>query len=98
MTLNLADLSLSDDPSKPRKWVFPTGSTLAGGARWVVEFDDTQPASATNTGFALRAAGDSVLLYQRPADGGAQLDSITFGLQATDFSLARVPGGSGGWT
>jgi len=35
-TVNLADLSLSDDALLPRRWVFPAGVTLAAGAYRVI--------------------------------------------------------------
>ncbi|MBE0544796.1 MAG: lamin tail domain-containing protein [Verrucomicrobia bacterium] len=96
-SIDLGDLSLSDDPGVPRKWVFANGTTLAPDGYLVIQFDDGLPATADNTGFALSASGDGVYLFQRPALGGAVLSSVTFGLQASDFSIGRVPNGSGDW-
>ena len=96
--VDLVDLSLSDDPGVPRKWVFPSNSVLAAGTRMLIACDDDLPASTTNTGFALASEGDSVHLYRRLEDGGGELDSLTFGLQAGDFSLSRIPEGWGAWT
>src|SRR4030095_8118809 len=31
-TINLAGMSLSDDITQPRRWVFPPGTTIASGA------------------------------------------------------------------
>src|SRR6185295_17157326 len=55
--------------------------------------------NALNTGFGLKASGDAVYLFNRPSGGGELLDAITFGLQAPDWSIGRIPNGSGGaWT
>lgn len=97
-SIDLGDLSLSDDPGAPRKWVFANGTMLAPDGYLTIEFDDSLPASATNTGFALNASGDAVYLFQRPANGGSVLGSVTLGLQAADFSIGRMPSGSGDWT
>ena len=97
-TVDLSDMSLTDDPKTPRAWVFPAGSTIAPGAHLVVEFDNGLPASTNNTGFGLSASGDSVYLFKRPADGGSVLDSVNFGLQPGDFSIGRIADGSGSWT
>jgi hypothetical protein len=95
--IDLADFSLTDDAGTPRKWVFPTNSLIAAGGRRVIEFDDATPVSATNTGFGLSADGDGVYLFKRPADGGSVLDSVSFGLQAADFSIGRLSDGTGSW-
>ena len=59
-SVNLADLSLSNDPLLPRRWVFPAGITLASGAYRVVCFSADEPASTNhaarlNTGFGINA-------------------------------------------
>ena len=93
--LDLAGLSLTDDLDQPRKWVFPAGSIIPGGGHLVLRCDDARPASAANTGFALDAAGDELHLFDRT---NALLDSVKFGLQATDYSIGRVADGFGAWT
>ncbi len=96
--VDLAGCSLTDDPSFPRKWVFPASSTVAGRAQFVVFCDDTSPVSPTNTGFALNSGGSAAYLFDKPANGGALLDGLTFGLQTLDLSIGRIPNGSGSWT
>ena len=59
-----------------------------------VRFDPDLPSSATNTGFGLKANGGAVYLLNRVADGGSVASAITYGLQAADFSIGRVPDGS----
>jgi hypothetical protein len=95
--LVLDDLSLSDSLTNPRRFVFPAGTSLAPGAWLRVLCDSDRPASATNTGFGLKANGDSLHLFNNLAFGGGVLDSISFGVQAADFSIGRVPDGGTNW-
>jgi hypothetical protein len=94
---DLSGLSLSDDVSNPRKWVFPAGATIGPRSYLVIECDSSRPASAINTGFALNAQGGGVYCYDSPARGAGLLDSILYGLQTADFSIGRVPDGSETW-
>jgi len=95
--VDLGDMSLSDSLTDPRRWVFPSPTILPAQGYRVVRFDPDAPASATNTGFALKATGDSVYLFKKTADGGGILDLIHFGLQTPDFSIGRVPSGGTNW-
>src|SRR5207247_3765167 len=91
-------LSLSDDSNAPRKWVFPSNTTIAASGYLLLYCDAGSPVSGTNTGFGLGEKGDAVLLFHRPSAGGALLDGVRFGLQAADYSIGRVPNGAGNWT
>src|SRR6185436_19506574 len=93
--VNLADMSLSDAVADPRKWVFPSGSIIPAGGYFSVRFADSQPASATNTGFGLSASGETLFLFDSTNRAGALLDFVTFGLQTRDFSIGRT---SNSWT
>ena len=92
--VDLGDSSLSDDVAAPRRWVFPAGSVVPAGGYHRVFFSSSAPVSATNTGFGLKDTGDALYLF---APGGGLLDTVTFGLQAVDFSIGRAPGGTN-WT
>ncbi len=99
--VDLSDMSLSDasaaQPPVPRKYVFPNGVVIPAFGYLVIRCDSGAPASATNTGFGLKASGGSVYLYDKPANGGSEVDSVTYGLQAVDFSIGRVPSGDNNW-
>jgi len=97
-TVSLADVSLSNDPNNPRKFVFGTGTTIPASGYLVIYFDNNIPASPTNTGFSLKTAGDSVYVFNSITNGGGLIDAVNFGLQAADFSIGRAPNGSGSWT
>jgi hypothetical protein len=97
-TVNLGDLSLTDDTQQPRRFVFPAGVQLASGGYLRVLCDDGLPASTNNTGFGLKSTGAAVYLFESPARGGSLLNSVAYGLQTPDFSIGRVPSGSTNWT
>ncbi len=87
--INLTDMSLSDDPTRPRRYVFPAGTTIGAGEYLVVYADNANGIAGLFTGFSLRAEGEAVYLYDSSANGGGLLDSIVFGVQATDWSIGR---------
>ena len=95
--VDLADMSLTDDTLVPRRWVFPAGSIVPAQGFRKVRLDGGALASTTNTGFGLKASGGAVYLINRPVDGGAPASFVTYGLQAADFSLGRIPDGSTNW-
>ena len=95
--VDLDDASLSNDPNSPRKFVFGSNTILPAGSFLVVYCDASQPISTDNTGFSLNAGGDSLFLFDSRTNGGALVDSVAFGLQTPDFSIGRVPNGSGPW-
>jgi hypothetical protein len=96
-TIDLSDLSVSDDVANPRRYVFPAGAIVPAKGYFRVRFDSDSPASATNAGFGLNAKGDSAYLFNTLAAGGGLLDYINFGVQAADFSVGRVPSGGTNW-
>ena len=95
--IDLADMSLTDDPSLPRKFVFAHSTVLPADGLLVLACDPAQPASEGNTGFGLDRAGDAVYLFYTLSAGGTLADSVTFGFQAPDLSLGRAPGNSLTW-
>ena len=96
--VDLGDMRLTDTPAQPARWIFPAGTILPAQSFLKVRFDGDLPSSATNTGFALKANGGSVYLVDSVADGGGLRSSVTYGLQAADFSIGRIPNGSTNWT
>jgi len=95
--VNLAGMSLTDDVAAPRRWSFPIGSSIAAKGFLRVRFNSDAPASDSNTGLGLKANGGSVHLFNRAADGGRLLSSVTYGLQAPNWSIGRVPDGGTNW-
>ncbi len=95
--LNLADLSLSDDPNSARKFVFSPGTLIPANGFLKIYCGDTSPVSTNNTGFALNASGGTLFLFNSITNGGGLIDSVAYGLQVADFSIGRIPDGSGSW-
>lgn len=95
--VDLSGKSLTDDPTLPRMYVFPSGTTIAAGGYLVVYADSSNSAPGLHTGFALDAEGDQVRLYDTPGNGGVLLDSITFGFQIPDYSISRTGTGANIW-
>jgi hypothetical protein len=96
--ISLADASLSDDPTAPRKYVFPAGASVAAGGYFVVVCNPLAAPSATNTGFGLGANGGTVLLFEPTTAGGGLHDAVSYGRQIADFAIGRIPNGTGAWT
>lgn len=86
-------VSLTDSPEIPDRWRFPAEATLEPGERRVVFCDPELPPSERNTGFGLSAQGETLFLVHQ----GRVVDSITFGPQAADWSIGRVPDADGPW-
>jgi hypothetical protein len=95
--INLSDFSLTDNTLQPRKFAFSNNTQIAAGGHLRILCDDGRPATNNNTGFGLRAAGGSVYLINSPANGGALITSITYGIQTPNLSIGRVPSGSANW-
>ena len=97
LPVDLSAILLSDNLATDRHWRFPNGSIIGSLGRRLISFDSTQPASHSNTGFGLSASGDSVFLLHSNDEQLELLDSIAFGFQASDVSLARL-GATDAWS
>ncbi|MGH8246611.1 MAG: lamin tail domain-containing protein, partial [Gammaproteobacteria bacterium] len=93
-SVTLTGMRLTDDPSNPGKFTFPS-TTLAAGA-YLVVYADSAATPGLHLGFALGQNGDSVYLFNTVASGGARLDSVQFGPQVPNLSIGRS-GNSGDW-
>ena len=60
---------------------------LPDGAYLIVYADSNSAAPGLHADFALDQDGDEVRLYDAAPNGGALLDSVTFGPQAADRSM-----------
>ncbi len=87
-SIALAGWSLSDD-SNARKFVIPSGTTLAAGGYLVLWCDSATNAPGLHTGFALGKSGETVSLFDANTN---RADALTYGLQITDLTVGRVGG------
>lgn len=98
--VSLEGYSLTDAASTPRKWIFPANITIQPNNYLTVLLDSSRPASSVasgilNAGFAIKAGGDRIELYS-PAS--VLVESVRFGSQAANYTIGRVPSGSGDFT
>ena len=96
--VDLSGMGLSDDATNHYRFAFPAGTSLAGNACLVLYADNDDTTPGLHLGFALSRTGDAVYLYDKPASGGALLDSVSFGLQLADLSIGRLADGQWGLT
>jgi len=91
-SIDLTGMSLTDDPLDPDKFVFSTQSVLTttmSPGDYMILYGD--PTTAKNhLGFALRAEGEGLYLYDKDGDEFILIDSVEFGQQINDFSIGRV--------
>lgn len=95
--IDLEGFSLSDDASAPLRFVFHPGTLISAGGYLRILCDSDLAASATVASFNLDASGGAIFLFDKPEQGGALRDAVTYGLQAADFSIGRVPDGATNW-
>jgi len=87
--ISLVDKSMTDDPCEPRKFVF--GSIAMNPGDYIVLYGDANT-GPDHLGFALNSFGDGLYLYDSIANGGVLIDSVEFGQQINDFTIARFAG------
>ena len=85
-SMNLSGMSITDTADNPRMFVFPAGVTIDPGKYLVLYADSNSTTSGIHLGFALDAGGDAVYLYDK---SGVLIDSVEFGMQLPDLSIAR---------
>lgn len=95
--VDLAGMSLSDNPDSPDEFTFPAGTTLAPGDFLVLFADDPNGTSGIHLQFSLSASGEGVYLFDAQARDRVLLDSIEFGPQVPGLSIGRNRSGDQ-WT
>ncbi|MDA7645706.1 lamin tail domain-containing protein, partial [bacterium] len=90
LPVDLSQTSLTDSLSRTPSWSFPPNTYITGFGRQVIHFNPNSPPSNDNTGFGLSASGDALYLIEDQDNAARIIDSITFGLQTPNISLARV--------
>ncbi|MBL0047607.1 MAG: CotH kinase family protein [Bacteroidetes bacterium] len=91
-TLGLAGLYLSDSYSNPQKFAFPLNTLIYPNDYLIIWADDKLGTSALHCNFKLSQNGERIVLSNQDS---LVLDSITFGAQLADVSMARCPNGFG---
>lgn len=87
---SLEQMSLSDNPDRPGKYLFPPGTSIPPRGLLTVWCDDATNAPGLHTGFALDNDGQTVALFAVTPSGYRLADLVTYGLQVPDRSVGRV--------
>ena len=96
--VDLTGRYLSDEPGTPRKWAFPSGTTIpANGYLMVWADEDTLAVPGLHASFKLSGSGEQIYLNDTDANFNAVLDTITFGAQTTDVSYGRSATNASVW-
>lgn len=91
--LSLFGLYLSDDINNLFKYPFPENTVIPAYGYLVLWADeDNSTGSYLHCNFKLAAGGEAILLSNAAS---VILDTIAFGQQVTDISMARCPNGTG---
>lgn len=95
-TSNVIDLSgmyLSDNYSQPAKWQFPVNTTIDAGGYLIVWADEDSGQTGLHADFKLSSTNGEEIIFS--ASGLTLLDSISFGPQMLNLTMARIPNGTG---
>lgn len=94
--IDLSGLYLTDNYANQFKFQIPLNTIIQPNS-FMIFWADEDPSTATyiHTNFKLSASGEQLMLSTA---AGVVLDSLTFGLQQTDKSMARCPDGVGSFT
>jgi hypothetical protein len=91
--MDVGGMRLTDDPANPDRFVFGPGTVIPAGG-YLVVYADTENTPGIHLGFGLSVDGEGLYLYASVEDGGALLDSVTFGLQLENYSIGRLADGT----
>ncbi|MBI1937041.1 MAG: CotH kinase family protein [Ignavibacteriales bacterium] len=90
--IDLSYFYLSDDFLQPLKWQFPNGVVIAPDGYLIVWADEETGEDGLHSSFKLSANGEQLILS---SSNFTILDTISFGVQSSNISMARIPNGSG---
>ena len=93
--VDLSGWGLSDNAGRPRKWQFPSGTTIQPGAYLGVFANglDTTAEGRIQTNYCLSSDGGYSIVLSRP--GGEIVDRVFVPMQYEDISYGRVEGEAG---
>jgi hypothetical protein len=93
--LNLSGLYLSDDYLDPTKYIFPNNTIIQPNGFITIWADEGNTNNETlHCNFKLLNSGEQIIL----SNSTSVLDSISFGYQGADISMARCPDGTGNFS
>jgi hypothetical protein len=87
--VDLAGMSITDDASHPKKFVFAPGTSIGAGG-YLTLLADMAGGGGIHLGFNLKPNGGKLFLFNKPTSGGDLVDSVSFGIQIPDRSIGRL--------
>lgn len=96
-SVDLGGMFLTDDLSNTTKWEIPAATILAPGEALLFFADEDQEDGPLHTNFKLSKGGEELGLFLPESVGNQLVDSVVFGVQATDESQGRLPDGGETW-
>ncbi len=96
-SVNISNMSLTDDPADPRKFVFPSGTSIPANGYLLVYADSATTQPGLHTLFGLDSAGETLRLHATPGSGGGVVDELVFGNQAANLSVSRSAADPARW-
>ena len=88
--IDLSGMFLTDDPTDPRQWMFPDGTTIGAGEYLIVWADKDDDQEGLHANFKLSSEGEVVWLTGSDAMGNLLLDTLEFGALEEDQSAGRT--------
>jgi hypothetical protein len=97
--VDLTGKYLTDNPTNPRKWAFPSGTIIPANGYLLVWADENgTDTPGLHANFKLAKDGEQILLIDTDANHNQVLDAITFGVQTTDVSYGRTGADADVWS
>ncbi|HEX9971339.1 MAG TPA: CotH kinase family protein, partial [bacterium] len=94
--VNLKGMFLTDDLTRPQRWMLPD-TTLQAGEFLLIWADGDTSQGALHANFKLSAGGEQIGLFASLAMGNAPIDTLSFGPQTINISYGRYPDASKNW-
>ena len=89
VAMNLAGMSVSDDPCRPLRFVFKDPTWVEPGGYLVVSGGESSQLGSIALGFGLDPDGDALYLFDRD---GRLIDKVEFGPQIQGLTIGRWEG------
>lgn len=86
LPFNLSGMSLTDNPDRPRKFVFPEGTSIAADGYLILIADSSNTPGEFHLGFSFDNDGEQLLLFNR---NGLLKERVDFGTQLAGNSIGR---------
>lgn len=87
---DISGMGLTTSLDIPHWYVFPENTVLGAGEFIVLEDGFSRIGEYDSLGFELEKHGGSLYLHGRADHGGKLLDSVSYGIQAANYSLGRI--------